>query len=45
MFKYGYGQLPNALIMCFVKNRSVHNCNTRNKDKLLPAIAKHAYRD
>ena len=29
----------------FVKNRSVHNYNTRNKDKLRPAIAKHAYRD
>ena len=31
--------------MFFVKNRSVHNYNTRNKDKLRPAIAKHAYRD
>ena len=29
----------------FVKNRSVHNYNTRNKDKLRPAIAKHLYRD
>ena len=44
MFKYEYDQLPDALIF-FVKNRSVHNYNTRNKDKLLPAIAKHAYRD
>ena len=45
MFKYEYGQLPDALNMFFVKNRSVHNNNTRNKDKLRPAIAKHLYRD
>ena len=45
MFKYEYGQLPDALTMFFVKNRSVHNYNTRNKDKLRPAIAKHLYRD
>ena len=31
--------------MFFVKNRSVHNYNTRNKDKLLHTVAKHAYRD
>ena len=31
--------------MFFVKNRSVHNYNTRNKDKLRPTVAKHAYRD
>ena len=31
--------------MFFVKNRSVHNYNTRNKDKLRPVIAKHLYRD
>ena len=42
MFKYEYGQLPDALNMFF---RSVHNYNTRNKDKLRPAIAKHVYRD
>ena len=42
MFKYEYSQLPDALNMfCFVKNKSVHNYNTRNKDKLRPAIAKH----
>ena len=45
MFKYEYGQLPDALNMFFVKNRSVHIYSTRNKDKLRPAIAKHAYRD
>ena len=45
MFKYEYGQLPDALNMFFVKNRSVHNYNTQNKDKLRPAIAKPAYRD
>ena len=31
--------------MFCVKNRSVHNYNTRNKDKLRPAMANHAYRD
>ena len=45
MFKYESGQLPDALNMFFVKNRSVHNYNTRNKDKLRPTVAKHAYRD
>ena len=44
MFKYESGQLPDALNMFFVKNRSVHNYNTRNKDKLRPTVAKHAYR-
>ena len=29
MFKYEYGKLPDALNMFFVKNRSVHNYNTR----------------
>ena len=43
MFKYESGQLPDALNMFFVKNRSVHNYNTRNK--LRPTVAKHAYRD
>ena len=28
-----------------VKNISAHYYNTRNKDRLCPAIAKHAYRD
>ena len=45
MFKYEYGQLPDTLNMFFVKNGSVHNYNTRNRDKRRPAIAKHAYRD
>ena len=49
MFKYEYCQLPDALNMFFVKNRStncsMHNYNTRNKDTLRPAIAKHVYRD
>ena len=45
MFKYEYGQLPDALNMFFVTNRSVHNYNTRNKDKHHTAIAKHVYRD
>ena len=46
MFKDEYDQLPEVLNMFFfVKNRSVHNYNTRNKDKLRPAIAKHVYRD
>ena len=34
MFKYESGKLPDALNMFIVKNRSVHNYNTRNKDKL-----------
>ena len=34
MFNYEYGQLPDALNMFFVKNRSVYNYNTQNKDKL-----------
>ena len=45
MFRYEYGKLPDALNICFVKNRAVHNYNTRNRDKRRPAIAKHAYRD
>ena len=37
---------PTAMMMTyFIKNRSVHNYNTRNKDKLRPTVAKHAYRD
>ena len=46
MINYEYDQLPDALnVFFFVKNRSVHNYNTRNKDKLRPAIVKHVYRD
>ena len=45
MFKYESGQLPDALNLFFVKNRSVHNYNTRNKNKLCPTVANHAYRD
>ena len=42
MFKYEYGQLPDAInTFFFLKNRSVHNYNTRNKNKLRPAVAKH----
>ena len=44
MFKYESGQLHDALNMFFVKNRYVHYYNTRNKDKLRPTVAKHAYR-
>ena len=45
MFKYKHGQLPDALNILFVKNRSVHNYNTRNKDNIRHTVAKHAYRD
>ena len=45
MFKYESGQLPDALNIFLVRNRYVHNYNTRNKDKLCPTVAKHAYRD
>ena len=45
MFKYEFGKLPDTLNMFLVKNRSVHIYNTRNEDKLHPAIAKHVYRD
>jgi len=45
MHKYEHGNLPEALHLLFVKNSSVHNYNTRNKGKLRPAMAKHAYRD
>ena len=37
---YEYGQLLDALNMFFVKNISVHNYNTLNKDKLCLVIAK-----
>ena len=33
------------LNMFFIKNRSVHNYSTRNKDELRPDFAKHALRD
>ena len=45
MFKNESGQLPDALNMFLVKNRSVHNYNTQNKDKVRPTVAKHAYID
>ena len=45
MFKYEFGIMPIALQNIFCKNCSVHSYNTRNKNKLRPAIAKHAYRD
>ena len=46
MFKYESGQLPDALNMFFLLR--IDLCiiiNTRNKDKLRPTVAKHAYRD
>ena len=45
MFKYEFGIMPIALQNIFCKNCSVHSYNTRNKNKLRPASAKHAYRD
>ena len=41
MFKYESGKLPDALNMFFVKNRSVHNYNTRNKDYVLLLLNMH----
>ena len=43
MYKYEYCITPVALQYLFTKNSSVHEYNTRNK--LLPSIAKHVYRD
>ena len=33
MFKYESGQLPDALNMFFVKNRSEHNYNTQRQEQ------------
>ena len=45
MYKYEYCIIPVALQYLFIKNSSVHEYNTRNRNKLRPAIAKHVYRD
>ena len=45
MYKYEYCIIPVALQYLFTKNSSVHEYNTRNRNKLRPAIAKHVYRD
>ena len=45
LYKYEFGINPIPLRSLFTKNSSVHNYNTRNSDKLRPALARHAYRD
>ena len=45
MYKYEFGIIPIALRSLFTKNRSIHNYNTRNSNKLRPPLARHAYRD
>ena len=45
MFKYNIGDIPNALKTLFIKNSSIHNYNTRSRDKLRPALSKHRFRD
>ena len=46
MYKYEYCIIPVVLQYLFTKkNSSVHEYNTRNRNKLRPAIAKHVYRD
>ena len=45
MYKYEYSIITVALQYLFSKNSSVHEYNTRNRNKLRPAIAKHVYRD
>ena len=45
MYKYEYCIIPVALQYLFTKKSSVHEYNTRNRNKLRPAIAKHVYRD
>ena len=45
LYKYEFGIIPIPLRSLFTKNSSVHNYNTRNSNKLRPAIARHAYRD
>ena len=44
MYKYEYCIIPVALQYFFL-NSSVHEYNTRNRNKLRPAIANHVYRD
>ena len=45
MYTYEYCIIPVALQYLFTKYSSVHEYNTRNRNKLCPAIAKHIYRD
>ena len=45
LYKYEFGIIPIPLRSLFTKNSSVHNYNTRNSNKLRPALARHAYRD
>ena len=45
MYNYEYCIIPVALQYLFTKSSSVHEYNTRNRNKLRPAIAKYVYRD
>ena len=45
MYKYEYCIIPVSLQYLFTKNSSVHEYDTRNRNKLRHAIAKHVYRD
>ena len=45
MFKYEFDIIPISLHNLFEKNSSVHTYYTRHRNKLQPALAKHAYRD
>ena len=45
IYKYKFGNMSIAIKNIFCKTCSVHSYNTRNKNKLRPAIAMHAYRD
>ena len=45
LYKYEFSIIPIALRSLFTKNSSIHNYNTRNSNKLRPALARHAYRD
>ena len=45
MFKYEFGIIPIALHNLLEEYCSVHTYYTRHGNKLLPALAKHAYRD
>ena len=45
LYKYEFGIIPIPLRSLLKKNSSVHNYNTRNSNKLRPAVARHAYSD
>ena len=45
LYKYEFGVIHIAIRSLFTKYCSVHNYNTRNCNKLIPALARHAYRD